>query len=427
MRKIIFFALWALSLVSLSAQNVREELKQNLFKAGSNYYAYPDPIRSHTPAPKGKKPFYLSHYARHGSRYLIKAKEYEYPYQELLKAHEQGKLTEMGEQTLTRIKALYDEARDRYGELTPLGAEQHRQIAQRMYDRFPSVFKGDVWVDAKSTIVNRCILSMENELLQLCKNNPKLRFRFDASQHDMYYMNLQDSALYKKRHSKKTTEIYYDFCDRHAIHMQAMGRLFNDSTCLKDSIYAFNLNKILFKIASSVQGTEMRNEFNLFDIYTLDELYANWLQANAYWYISFGSNPYNGGTQPFTQRNLLRKIIEEADSCIALPHPGATLRFGHETIVLPLACLLGLNGFDRQIEDLNQLDLQGWINFEVFPMAANIQFVFYRKNPSDKDVLLKILLNENEASLPIPTDCAPYYHWSDFRDFYLKKLDTYKE
>ena len=178
MRKIIFFALWALSLVSLSAQNVREELKQNLFKAGSNYYAYPDPIRSHTPAPKGKKPFYLSHYARHGSRYLIKAKEYEYPYQELLKAHEQGKLTEMGEQTLTRIKALYDEARDRYGELTPLGAEQHRQIAQRMYDRFPSVFKGDVWVDAKSTIVNRCILSMENELLQLCKNNPKLRFRF---------------------------------------------------------------------------------------------------------------------------------------------------------------------------------------------------------------------------------------------------------
>ena len=60
-------------------------------------------------------------------------------------------------------------------------------------------------------------------------------------------------------------------------------------------------------------------------------------------------------------------------------------------------------------------------------MAANIQFVFYRKDLQDKDVLVKVLLNENEATLPIATDCAPYYHWNDFRDFYLKKLDSYKE
>lgn len=60
-------------------------------------------------------------------------------------------------------------------------------------------------------------------------------------------------------------------------------------------------------------------------------------------------------------------------------------------------------------------------------MAANIQFVFYRKNLKDKDVLVKVLLNEDEATLPLETDCAPYYHWSDFRDYYLKKLDSFKE
>lgn len=123
----------------------------------------------------------------------------------------------------------------------------------------------------------------------------------------------------------------------------------------------------------------------------------------------------------------MRKIIEEADSCIALPRPGATLRFGHETIVLPLTCLLGINGFDQQFTNLEDLDKHGWINFEVFPMAANIQFVFYRKNLKDKDVLVKVLLNEDEATLPLETDCAPYYHWSDFRDYYLKKLDSFKE
>ena len=60
-------------------------------------------------------------------------------------------------------------------------------------------------------------------------------------------------------------------------------------------------------------------------------------------------------------------------------------------------------------------------------MAANIQFIFYRKNTKDDDVLVKVLLNENEATLPIVSDCAPYYHWKDFKDFYLKKLADYKE
>ena len=60
-------------------------------------------------------------------------------------------------------------------------------------------------------------------------------------------------------------------------------------------------------------------------------------------------------------------------------------------------------------------------------MGANVQFIFYRKNPKDQDVLFKVLLNEEEATLPIPTDCAPYYHWSDFREHYLKKLNDYQE
>ena len=61
----------------------------------------------------------------------------------------------------------------------------------------------------------------------------------------------------------------------------------------------------------------------------------------------------------------------------------------------------------------------------MFPMASNVQFVFYRSDVNDDDVIFKVLLNEQEASLPLPTDIAPYYHWKDFREFYLKKLDAY--
>ena len=427
MRKVVLFVLWTFSVLSLTAQTARENLKRDLFKAGSNYYAYPKPSTSLTPAPKGMAPFYISTYARHGSRYLIKEQEYNTPYNWLRKASESGKLTEMGQKVYEQVSVLRKEALNRWGELTPLGASQHRQIAQRMYNNFPEVFEGTSIIDAKSTVVIRCIISMENALVQLTRNNPKLVIRSDASQADMEYMNLQDTVLFRKRLPKETTETYKAFCDKHAIHQQAMARLFNDSVYFRDSVDAYELNKMIFKLASSVQGTEQRYHFSLFDMYTIDELYSNWMQYNAYWYMCFGNSPFNGGTQPYTQRKLLRKIIEDADNAIASPRNGATLRFGHETIVLPLTCLLGLNGFDRQFFDLEELDVNGWLNFDVFPMAANIQFVFYRKNPKDKDVLMKILLNENEATLPIPTDCAPYYHWNDFRDFYLKKLDAYQE
>ena len=117
----------------------------------------------------------------------------------------------------------------------------------------------------------------------------------------------------------------------------------------------------------------------------------------------------------------------EADSCIQLKSPGATLRFGHETMVLPLVCLLNLNNYGQQIADLEQLERKGWRSYRIFPMAANLQFVFYRRHPKDNDVVFKVLLNEDEATLPIKTNMAPYYHWKDFRDYYLKLLDSYIE
>jgi len=308
-----------------------------------------------------------------------------------------------------------------------LGAQQHRDIARRMYERFPEVFKGDVCVDAKSTVVIRCILSMENALQELVAHNPKLRITHDASEHDMYYMNFRDPILRKKRMPKVSQDIYDAFCVKHVDPKRPVESLFNDTAYSNNCVNLERLNYYIFKNVSIAQNTELRDKIDFYDLYNADELYVNWRKDNVYWYLTYGASPQNGGTQPFSQRNLLRKIIQEADSCITLPRPGATLRFGHETMVMPLVCLLGLNGYDIQIDDVEQLEEKGWVNYRIFPMGANVQFIFYRKNPKDRDVLFKVLLNEEEATLPIPTDCAPYYHWNDFREHFLKKLDNYQD
>ena len=429
MMKRIFSSLFILCLViSLHAQQAKEEIAKNIYLSASNYLAYPGPTQQRlTPPPAGEHPFYISHYGRHGSRYLIGANDYESPLTILSRADEVGKLTPTGKDVLRRVKMLCDQACNRRGELTLLGAQQHKQIAGRMYERFPEVFEGAANIEAKSTIVIRCILSMENELQELLIKNPKLNILHDASEHDMYYMNLNDKALSSKKMPEASKKVYDAFCKKHVKYAHVMGLLFNDTAYVNHQVDASELNFRLFQLASNIQSTELRRQISLYDIFDKDEIYGNWEQENVWWYLNYGACPLNGATQPYSQRNLLRMIIHQADSCIALPKPGATLRFGHETMVLPLTCLLGLNGYDQQISDVEQLEQKGWINYKVFPMGANIQFIFYRKNPGDKDVIFKVLLNENEATLPVKTDIAPYYHWRDFKDYYLKKLDAYKD
>lgn len=427
MQKPLLFAISLLFTLTAGAQLLpKDELKANPSLSASNYAAYQGPKKALTRAPKGKKPFYISHYGRHGSRYQINQKEYTYPLNMLQMGDARGKLTPLGKDVLRRVAMLEAESRDRLGELTPLGAQQHKDIARRMYERFPEVFAGNACIEAKSTVVIRCILSMENALQELLLHNPKLQISHDASYHDMYYMNHQDRELTHAASPPHTRSLLSDYCSRHRRWKRLVYSLFNDSAYVQSSaVNGEQLTNYLFKLANNVQNTEIRHKMTLDDLFTDEERLENWRMENAFWFLGYSHTPLNGGTQPFIQSELLHKIIEQADSCIRLPHPGATLRFGHETIVLPLAVLMGINGYDMRLTDLEQLEEKGWVNYRVFPMAANIQLVYYRSSPADNDVLVKVLLNEDEATLPVATDCAPYYHWRDVREFLLKKLASY--
>lgn len=427
MKKLLILCVVWCCVLGMSAQTARDDFKRDTHLSASSYLAYPGPTQGQlTPAPEGKHPFYISHYGRHGSRYLINPTEYSRPLEILKAAADAGKLTPLGMDVLRRVKMICDESEGRLGELTPLGGLQHRQIAHRMFERFPEVFEGAANIDAKSTVVIRCILSMENELQELLLMNPLLNIRHDASYHDMWYMNFKDKELTSRRQNFETEKAYYAFVDKHRNYERAMEALFADHAYMKQNIDTWQLNNYLFKLASNLQSSELHKKITLYDIFTDDEIYSNWLINNARWYIEYGACPLNGGTQPFTQRNLLRTIIEEADSCIALEKPGATLRFGHETMVLPLTCLMELNDFGLQESNLEKLEGKGWLNYKIFPMGANIQLIFYRHDYSDKDVLVKVLLNENEARLPIKSNIEPYYKWSEVRNYYLSKINAYE-
>ena len=410
----------------VQAQTPREDFRHDVNLSGSNYVAYRGPQKKLTPAPKGYTPFYLSHYGRHGSRYMIGNAAYDVPYYALLKADSAGMLTAKGKDVLRRVTLIRQEAQGRDGELTPLGALQHQGITRRMIERFPEIFAGKTNIEARSTVVIRCILSMENGLQQLLRINPQLHVFHDASYHDMYYMNQDDKHLDSLKNSPARKEAMKILMSKHDNYKHSMQGLFSDSVWADKNINLRDLSHKLFKMACSIQGTELRGKVSLYDLFNEDEIYDNWVITNASWQMNYGYAPTTGNVQPYSQRNLLCNIIQQADSCLALEHPGATLRYGHDTMVTPLTCLLDLNGYGEEITNPDEI-AQKWFDYKITPMATNIQFVFYRKNKNDKDVIFKVLLNEDEATLPIKTDMAPYYHWKDFKTYYMKKLSNYNK
>ena len=128
MRKLVFVLSLILLSGTVSAQQSRTEIKNDISLAASNYKAYYGPTKPLTKAPAGYTPFYISHYGRHGSRFLIAPSEYDMPYQTLARADSMGKLTPTGQEVLRKVRLMRDEANGRLGELTPLGAEQHLSL-----------------------------------------------------------------------------------------------------------------------------------------------------------------------------------------------------------------------------------------------------------------------------------------------------------
>ena len=432
MKRITFIIIAITACLTLSATNPRKQVINNFDRSASNHYAYPYgtdmKVPSLTAAPAGYEPFYIDHYGRHGSRWLTNGRYYERPYKQLLKAKEAGMLNLQGDLLLRQLMIVNETSKQRAGDLSDEGAKQHQEIAQRMFDNFPQVFHGDARIDARSTVIIRCILSMQNETMRLRSLNPNLRITTDASYHDMYYMGWgygEDTLANDLR--KSVDHISDEMYNKHLHPERFIAQLVNDPEWAAANLDCNQLMRDVFDIAGSLQGHQFFDMINLYHYFNSNEIFELWRLKNIYWYIHWANAPQNGNRMPFIERALLRDMIQKADDAIATGERGASLRFGHETCVLPLACLMELDSVNYSCDDLETLH-EHWQDYNTIPKACNIQMVFYRPtgttgNPAS-DILVKVLLNEHEALLPVKPVQGPYYRWTDLRQYYDRKLAT---
>ena len=80
------------------AQTSKKEIFNDIYRTGSNYFAYPGPKQQKlTKAPEGYNLFYISHYGRHGSRYMSNNSYYVTAINKLDSAAQFGILTGKGQ------------------------------------------------------------------------------------------------------------------------------------------------------------------------------------------------------------------------------------------------------------------------------------------------------------------------------------------
>ena len=374
---------------------------------GGIYYAYPvPPADCFAPAPEGYRLVCLSHYGRHGSRWMTSDKRYEWLCQQF---EDEKLLTRRGRSVRSRLKKICDNARGNGGQLSPVGVRQQQGLAARMVSRFPQMFSSDSHVTARSSVVRRCRKSMEAfvEEMKALGIGARIDMRTDSA--DMQWMSHEspDEMLLKLQTDKSwslSTHRLFASLFRHPETIADTARLFSE----------------LYAVASDLQDVDLPG-LSLYDLFTPDEMRYCYQRSCREMRYENGMDPANHGIPAQCAANLWGNFVLCADSVLDSGKPGVTLRFGHDTALYRLLSLLGASPVAD--DSLNLEDL--------VPMAANLQMLFYR-NQQDS-VVVAFYLNERPMSLhgmhPAFTLDAwnvPYYSWSALKRHLQHYLDRQK-
>lgn len=406
-RCILIPLLLALAL-PLKAQPCADELRRDPALAAGIMAPYVFEEAADTPPPPGYKPFYISHFGRHGSRYHIPHLIQRWIPSEMIEARESGALTPRGEealQSMLDVIALHDGVD---GELSGLGAVQQHRLAERMYTRFRRVFASGGRVNCRSSYLPRCILSMASFGTALQKCCSGLDISYSAGQKDYEVLchpieNLHLSHIYLDSLDAVRRPLLFD-------PSRLMKELFAPDCEVRDPQA---IAKAMYHLGSVEAG--IGRPPVIFGYFTDEELYLQWRLYSDWIYGDLANTTELGFRVLPSAKTLLGDFVSLADIAVNGGGTAADLRFGHDGGLLPLLCLMGVEGFDEPHPISSSAEFGP--AHRIIPCAANLQLIFYRNRKGG--VLIKLLYNEQERRIPaLKAASGPYYDWNEVRQYW---------
>jgi len=172
----------------------------------------------------------------------------------------------------------------------------------------------------------------------------------------------------------------------------------------------------IYWIAVGMQ--DIPEDYDFYRYFTDEELFGIWRTIDYRMYKVNANYPASGKIGPASAVSLLENILDCADSAVAGNGADIDLRFGHDTNLLRLLALMGVTGADAAQEDPEEY-WRTWQDFNLTPMAANLQMLFYKNRKGE--TLVNLLLNEQVAHI---TELGgdDFYKWSELREYLKSRI-----
>lgn len=437
MKRLSLIAALLLPALALSAQGLSlEEVRADVRKAAAWFRGHEYNEPAETPkAPAGFKPFNISTYARHGARLYSKESLYDQMHDLMTGAKADGQLTPLGEQLLVRSEAVFHRVRGRAYDLTELGQEQHRQVADRIWDAWKGVFKDRRTIVARSTQTNRTILSMAAALDEYRLKDSRLRIKFDASAADMGVLN--PTSKYNPRAGERDWSRAFEadtarwnppfkrLWQENLDPQSYFGRFFKDpSVVLKVFKNYINAARMFYFYLSFSEA--LGEDESLMYLMAPDDAFKAWECENFRMYSCCGATPLYKGRNWALEEALVRDFLKYWEEDIEGGDVAARLRFGHDYKISGTLALLDAARWN--ITESDPRKVKEIYDFGKLPMASTLLFALYRN--SEGEVLVRCTLDEQPVHFPIPCFIdgrgrvfADFYRWDDFRGHVKARLD----
>ena len=405
---------------TFSDEELIEAFRQNPYRASAGHTPYEEPVNnSFSPAPKGYKAVYISHYGRHGSRFQGSEEIYRVVCTSLDEIHSNNLLTASGDSLRTELHKMWNAHKNQMGGmLTRKGALEHRSIAERMCKRTPEVFsqKDRRVVSCRSTVVTRCVESMGNFAMMVKSFNPELEIITNTD----LLTGRTEGAPSPQEVRAFSRPAQHAFLESERAIKTFASRLFLDPSKAEAFVPEQKLNEFLLEMFEASAGAGCLDvEVHPLRFYTLEELLAFNKVRNIHFTSSYGCF---GPTRDISMRHAFPYallLIEEADEALRGNSHCADLRFAHDKQVGNILSLMDLENYNVYTPaDQSHNYHPAWKRLS---MAVNLQMIFYVNKKSD--VLVKFLCNESETRIPSLTAVEGcYYKWSDVRSHIYKRM-----
>ena len=451
----------------VSQSYVRERLRRNPELSLGNMLPYRELGEGPEQAPEGYNLCYVSHVGRHGSRYFNMSSP---RHRMMAFISEYSSFLKPKGRKLMRDLDKVQVCSDKHpGELSALGEKELFAMGSRMGERTANLLGGSRVV-TYSTNSGRVMRTRDCFVAGLLDRVPSVEvdtveFRSKGKVFKEvrgYEMSNEQQEFTNKVGSRYAETLWreYDpkpFLDRYLYRERrgAVCPLFADDGLGRRYVYC------VFECASAFlsSGEPLPDMLRYF---SEEDLYQLWANRSNQWVGRCGIARQNGAVRPLTLgRGIAEEIIDDADAaltvtpacpasaatqassasaCSACPasaatqassasacsasacsaaSPAATLRFTHDSYIVPLLAYLDIEGcsFDRDTDTYSQ-----FLDFDIVTMGVNLQLFFYR-NAAGK-VLVQILLNEKPVRLrSLSPETASFYAWQDLRAFWLARKD----